>query len=306
LALIALLFLVYGTQAKISDKYCGKKNCYNLLNVTNDASTQEVKKSYRSLSLIYHPDKNHDKDTTAIFQELNHAYEILSSPELRESYDEYLENPERSETYHYYRYYKAQYTPHVDPKVVLATFLVFFSTFQYFNRKRMYENALKYIENTAKFRSSVNQRFEEERQKDPRTTIMKEDIIKELKQSVNVVGGYAPPKLRELIGVQIILLPVTILGGIWFYVRWLVKFGIMRSEYGPAEREYLTRRKLGLSEGKWQHYDEAAREQLVATELWHPENFVKYMKQLKEQRDETYADSGKYKRYQRYMKHLKK
>jgi DnaJ-class molecular chaperone len=60
-------------------------NYYEILDVSKDATPSDIKKSYRSLSLKYHPDKpSGDKNK---FQEINQAYEILSDPQKREQYD---------------------------------------------------------------------------------------------------------------------------------------------------------------------------------------------------------------------------
>ena len=62
------------------------KNYYDILGVSNDASHDEIKKAYRRLSLIHHPDKNgnHEDDK---FKELNEAYTILSDINTKKNYD---------------------------------------------------------------------------------------------------------------------------------------------------------------------------------------------------------------------------
>ncbi|XP_027195321.2 dnaJ homolog subfamily C member 21-like [Dermatophagoides pteronyssinus] len=62
---------------------------YDILNIKNDATIDQIKKNYRSLALKYHPDKNLDNvvETTAIFNRIQEAYEILSDPEKRNWYD---------------------------------------------------------------------------------------------------------------------------------------------------------------------------------------------------------------------------
>jgi|688.fasta_scaffold07618_16 DnaJ-class molecular chaperone len=62
------------------------KNYYDILGVSNDASHDEIKKAYRKLSLIHHPDKNgnHEDDK---FKELNEAYTILSDINTKKNYD---------------------------------------------------------------------------------------------------------------------------------------------------------------------------------------------------------------------------
>lgn len=57
---------------------------YEILGVDNDATPDEIKKSYRKLAAIHHPDKGGDEE---IFKKISDAYEILSDSELREAYD---------------------------------------------------------------------------------------------------------------------------------------------------------------------------------------------------------------------------
>ncbi|KHJ47199.1 DnaJ domain protein [Trichuris suis] len=66
---------------------------YDVLKVPVDASAQEIKNSYYTLSRQYHPDLNSDKDCielTQKFQELNNAYQILGNETKRMEYDRKL------------------------------------------------------------------------------------------------------------------------------------------------------------------------------------------------------------------------
>jgi DnaJ family protein A protein 2 len=70
---------------------------YNTLEVSPNASMDEIKKAYRKLAIKYHPDRNPDKkeECTKKTQELNFAYEILSNEEKRNNYDKHgLEEPQ--------------------------------------------------------------------------------------------------------------------------------------------------------------------------------------------------------------------
>jgi len=61
---------------------------YDTLNVSKDASEQDIKKSYRKLSLQYHPDRNGgDEEATEKYKQINEAYEILSDPQKKQQYD---------------------------------------------------------------------------------------------------------------------------------------------------------------------------------------------------------------------------
>ena len=61
---------------------------YKILELNGDNITkEEIKKAYRRLILIYHPDKNKDTDTTEKFKEIQTAYEILINDERKKEYD---------------------------------------------------------------------------------------------------------------------------------------------------------------------------------------------------------------------------
>ncbi|KAG9101012.1 DnaJ sub B member 8 [Ceratobasidium sp. UAMH 11750] len=52
-------------------------NYYELLGVEEDATTDEIKRAFRKLALVHHPDKNHDnvEEATKKFAQLQQAYE---------------------------------------------------------------------------------------------------------------------------------------------------------------------------------------------------------------------------------------
>jgi DnaJ-class molecular chaperone len=67
---------------------------YSILGVQENANTEEIKKAYRKLSLIYHPDRNQgDVEKTKMFQKINEAYETLSDSEKKNVYDMRNTNP---------------------------------------------------------------------------------------------------------------------------------------------------------------------------------------------------------------------
>jgi DnaJ-class molecular chaperone len=70
---------------------------YDTLGITKQASAAEIRKSYRSLSLKHHPDKNGD---VSKFQKINEAYETLSDPEQRAHYDQFGKQGNASVEHH--------------------------------------------------------------------------------------------------------------------------------------------------------------------------------------------------------------
>ena len=63
---------------------------YEVLQVSKDATTTEIKKAYRKLALKYHPDKNPgDKEAEEKFKIVSEAYAVLSDDEKRQIYDTY-------------------------------------------------------------------------------------------------------------------------------------------------------------------------------------------------------------------------
>ena len=66
------------------------QNFYEYLGLTQEASTSEIRKSYRKLSLVLHPDKNDAEDAEIKFRWLASIYEILKDSAKREIYDRVL------------------------------------------------------------------------------------------------------------------------------------------------------------------------------------------------------------------------
>jgi molecular chaperone DnaJ len=68
----------------------GKRDYYEVLGVSKEATKEEIKKAYRKQALKYHPDKNPgDKKSEENFKEAAEAYEVLSSDEKKVRYDRY-------------------------------------------------------------------------------------------------------------------------------------------------------------------------------------------------------------------------
>ena len=66
------------------------KDYYQILRISRQASREEIKRAYRRLAVVFHPDKNQSEESSALFQEINEAHEVLSDSDKRLRYDQLL------------------------------------------------------------------------------------------------------------------------------------------------------------------------------------------------------------------------
>eukprot|EP00698_Gefionella_okellyi_P018750 TRINITY_DN5659_c0_g1_i1.p1 TRINITY_DN5659_c0_g1~~TRINITY_DN5659_c0_g1_i1.p1 ORF type:complete len:394 (+),score=95.75 TRINITY_DN5659_c0_g1_i1:51-1184(+) len=64
-----------------------KRSFYEVLEVSSDASADDIKRTYKKLALVWHPDRCSDPEATQRFQEISEAYTVLSDPVKRQNYD---------------------------------------------------------------------------------------------------------------------------------------------------------------------------------------------------------------------------
>jgi len=66
-----------------------KRDYYEILSVSRNASSEEIKKAYRQCALLHHPDRNPgEKKSDEKFKEATEAYQVLSDPKKRQIYDQ--------------------------------------------------------------------------------------------------------------------------------------------------------------------------------------------------------------------------
>jgi curved DNA-binding protein len=76
------------------------KSLYETLEVSENATADEIKKAYRKLARKYHPDVNKEPSAEDKFKEINAAYEVLSDPQKKQQYDQYGDSMFGGQNFH--------------------------------------------------------------------------------------------------------------------------------------------------------------------------------------------------------------
>lgn len=310
--------------------YCGKENCYDVLNVTRETPVADIKKAYRKLARVFHPDKHRDElakqEAGEKFKEISTAYEILRDDDSRNDYNYMLDNP--SEYYaHYYRYYRRRMTPKVDVRLVLVVTITIVSIIQYYSLWQRYDSAIKYFMTVPKYRNKAMEIAEQQKKSDAATANgkstssggvkakgrnkmskseqreeLERTIRKIIEEKMDIKGAYAKPKISDVLWIQLIILPYTIAKYVQWYGGWIWKFTILKRPYGTEEKLYLIRKFMGMGQHQFDGIDDDEKEEYLELELWDKETFFEWKQEQEEELKKNMAESARHKQYRRYMK----
>lgn len=317
ISLVFLLVLPSVCVGLLEGLYCGKQNCYDVLSVTRENTKSEIGKAYRLLARKHHPDLHRTEEAKAEaeikFKAIATAYEILKDDDSRNDYDYMLDNPDEYYA-HYYRYYRRRVAPKVDVRIVIVVTLTIISVIQYYSGWQRYDSAIKYFATIPKYRNKAleiaKEEINEKINKKGKNRLSKADqkeelekiIRKVVEEKMDVKGSYAKPTIWDVLWVQIIICPYTLLKYLCWQANWFWKFNISKQPYGREEQLYLIRRYMKMGQHQFDAQEDKQIEDYLHLELWEKDKFEVWKLEQEEEMKKKMADNPRYKAYRRYMK----
>lgn len=315
--IIVLAVNLASGQTLLEGLYCGKNNCYEVLDVERTATKTEIGKAYRLLARKYHPDLHRTAEAKAeaeeLFKGIATAYEILKDEDSRNDYDYMLDNPDEYYA-HYYRYYRRRMSPKVDVRIVIVVVITIISIIQYYCGCQRYDSAIKYFATVPKYRNKAleiaqpeieqinNRKGKQRLSKSQQKQIIEQIIRNIISEKMDVKGGYAKPSLWNILWIQLLILPYTIACWFLWYFRWLWLYTIRKQPYGREEQLYLIRRHLKMGQNQFHALEEEQVEEYLRLQLWIRDKFIVWKKEQEDEMRKKLAESARYKSYRRYMK----
>merc|ERR1712126_673604 len=298
--LMLLLTMAPACHGLVEGLYCGVENCYDVLGITRDANRGAISKAYRSLARKHHPDmfkgEVEKAENALIFQKVANAYEILKDEESRTDYDYMLDNPD--EMYrHYYRYYRRRVSPKVDVRIVIAVTITLISIVQYYGAWQRYHEAIDYLARNPKYRLAALEVAKDEgmvdttkkrgKERKDKSTLREEEealIRNVIENKMDIKGAHRKPSMCDILWVQMILLPVTIVKYIVWWVSWIWRCNM----------------KISLS--AWDSLEDDQQEKYLKRQLWIKAKWLEFKTEQEEEARIKMAESNRHKQYRRYMK----
>ena len=253
---------------------------------------------------------------TEKFRQIATAYEYLRDEDSRKDYDYMLDNPDEMYA-HYYRYYRRMYAPKVDVRYVIVVTITVISGFQYYAMHSRYKEAIDYLLTVPKYKlkaqeiaktegllgnTVANRKKNRFRNKDD-IRLEEENVLRKIiEEKMDIKGGYSKPDYKNVLWIQLALLPYTIGLYLFWYFRWIYKFNINKEEFGDEEKHYIIRKFMNLSEPQWEALDEEEVHEYMESELWIKDNFDVWKKRTDDEKKAQLAESSSYKRYRRYLR----
>lgn len=247
------------------------------------------------------------------FKLLATAYETLKDEGTRADYDYMLDNPDEYYA-NYYRYYRRRVAPQVDVRLVIFVTITIISVVQYYSKWQNYERAIRSFMSIQKYKNQAMEiaksegllpKNDKKNRKIPKAQMEqeKERVIKKIiEDKMDIKGAYAKPTLRDILWIQLILLPYSLFKYLYWYLSWFVRHTILQQPFDEEEKLYIIRKYLKMSEHQFESELDTKKDLFLSRELWIRENFDQWFEEEKENVKKQLAENNKYKQYRRYIK----
>lgn len=137
--------------------------------------------------------------------------------------------------------------------------------------------------------------------KDLREKQIKEVIL----EKMDIRGSYEMPSIYDVLWVQLIISPYTIVKYVIWFTKWTINFTILGKPYGDEEKLHMLRKNLGMGVNQFNAVEEETIDDYLSQELWKKENFKIWKQEQEEDMKVKMAQNNRYKSYRRYMKNNK-
>jgi len=282
---MSLTFLILATiwltqsvpTASGFELFCGKENCYELLQIPRNSTEREIRKAYRKLSLELHPDKNPLNDTTHVFRKVVNAYEVLTDAKQREEYDDFLDHPEK-----YYWYYMEhmtmQYAPKTSVQAAISGILLVASLLHWYNLTTNHKSSMRRIKSSQEYQEAVDRVLASDLVKD--ISDEKESVAFAMKLVEERIIGLQRPTWKSSLPVKLACLPWHIAKLVYWILHWYICYSILKQDYNQEDKEYLVKQRLKImTETQWQLMDQDLRNELVEQRVWEEKQWQNWLQQ---------------------------
>jgi len=270
-------------------KFCGKTWCYDLLEVDQDATEDQIKKNYRKLAREWHPDKNPEKGAREKFQKIAKAYETLSTDGERAKYDRMMSHPEEYNTAYGVYCFKV-HAPESNAILVVLLLLGLLSAAHFAvltQRNNEYNSKLiKLVQTNAGppqggtleiadlYRDAAAQYNETVGAKKPlKAKDLKESdefkaAVVALLSSENLL--LLEPTIWDTVGAKCLYLPVTLPAFVAYHGSWFLRHTVQGLPYAPDEQVVL----LKSAVEEYGELSEKQQAELAEKECWKADNLA--------------------------------
>lgn len=257
-----------------------KLTCTDEEHATYNIEQKAIKKAYRAIAMVWHPDKNASPEAAEKFAEIGNANEMLTDPTKKKLYDHYLEHGYSIENMS--EYYRAVYAPRAPLWLVVLCAALIFSGIQYALLYLKYTAYQGYVKHHPMYKQKEAQL---QRQLDAGEITEEEAVV-----DVKLVGA-EEPKVLDMIMFQMPFYPYRIGYVLYRAGRWVYLYNICKQPYDAEAREYMTYETLRIGARQWEFLEQEKKDDFLQYEVWTKEGMKEF--QVVKRREYNQKKSGK-------------